>query len=274
MPLVRSQTILQYGPGSAGKTVATIRALRPAGVFYLALEPGAFTPMLDPDLNPWRDKSGNVQLPPDDHFAELLDMRDPFGQLKRCLEERVLPAIEQGKVGAVAMSTLSAFAERYYDQLMGMSRKDGYQDQARFVARRCRELLNMLFEVGPVLIVEAHERGFSRAETGEVKMGGPKFVEHNNSVQGLCAMFDTVLRASYTTLPGTRVKVRFYECDPKSNEHEGRQRDRWNVCRLIEPMDLKVIITRARQKALFKPLDPPAEFDPAIFVKKTSDGLV
>ena len=258
--IARKPTVLQYGPGSVGKTVQSIRAVPPERTFFLALEPGAFTPLLSPELNPWRSASGKLMLPPTDQLVSCVDRDDPEDQVVRAVEQRLAPMVERGRVGAVVVSTVSAWAERMYDRRMGRTARDNYQNNAMLVARVCRDLMYRLFELDVIVIAEAHERPFTQGDDGRVKTGGPKLVPHDQSTQGFLTPFDTVLRARYTLRPGVRIRERFYECDPGHPEHEGRMRDRWDVCRAVEPMDLRTILRRVNARAKGLELPPPAEF--------------
>lgn len=274
IPFARKPSALQFGPGSVGKTVASIRAVPPSATFYLGLEPGAFTPLLSPELNTWREKSGALMLPPADQVAYCLDRDDPEAEVVRVVEQRVLPMAEKQHIGAIVVSTISAWAERMYDRRMGRAMRDNYQNHAIFVGRMCRDLMYRLFEQSLIVIVEAHERSYTVTEDGRTKLGGPKLVSHDQSTQSFVTAFDTVLRARYTLRPGSRVRERFYECDPSSPEFEGRMRDRWDVCRAIEPMDLRAILKRCNARAKSVELPPPAEFpEPAANAQGATDSL-
>lgn len=257
-----SPSVAMYGPGSVGKSVAAIRAFPPDRIFYCSLERGSFAPLSNPDMNPWRNAADTVLLPSAEFCASCLDAKRPYEELLDVAENRIAPAIEKGRVAGVILDTGSAWTERYFDRLMGGSTQDGYGKKAGLVGRRWREITNVLLSTGGIVIAIFHERPYSDFE-GRIRLGGPKFVQKEEDTAGLIATYDTVLRARIGPHPlQPTLLVRQFQCDPMDREFLGRMRDRWNVCRAIEPLDLRIIVKRAAAQAAGQPLPPPAEFPP------------
>lgn len=246
-------TCLIYGPGGGGKSLAAIRALHPKHTFYLGLEPGAFTPALNPDLNPWRDDKNKLWLPPPHNVAYCLSPDQPAAEVRATAEKTILPMIKEGRVGAVCSDTLSGYTTRVYDKLRGNATRDNYGNFAAGAAMEARWLISRVMATGSFFVAIAHERKFANYE-GEANKGGPDFP--GKSIDQLTAMFDIVLRAGWDIIGGLRQQV--FLCDYSSETY--RMRDRWGVCRPVEPMDLRAILARARARQRGEPLPPPAEF--------------
>jgi len=256
-----SPSVLIYGPGSTGKTVSAIRAFKPAACCWLALEHGAFSPGTAPRMNTWHDANGAVLLPPPEQRIECISFADPADELKRAVYQRVIPMIRANKVAVVITDTISAFTERYYDVLLqARGGRDDYMKLTETVAALVRELVYAILAEGAILIAIAHEKPPS-AFNGKFTLGGPKFVQKNEATAGFVAIFDIVLRVHIGRIPecGADV-VRYFECDPANMDYLGRMRDRYDVCRVREPLDLRNIVLRALAQARGKPVPPPTEF--------------
>lgn len=249
-------TCLIYGVGGGGKSLSAIRALHPDATFFLGLEQGAFTPALNPDLNHWRDTKGKLWLPPPKNVAYCLAPDRPGEEVRAMVDQKILPRVKSGEIGAVCADTISGFCTRCYDRHRGFRERDPYGNYAEMASSELRWLVSRIMAAGCIFVAIAHERKFTNFD-GEVSKGGPNVPGKNLDL--ITAMFDIVLRAGWDTVSGVRQQV--FWCDYGSDTY--RMRDRWGVCRTVEPMDLRAILARARARQLGQPLPPPAEFKAA-----------
>lgn len=263
--LQHSPTFLVYGGASVGKTSSTIRAFNPASTFYVELEPGAFAPFFNRDVNPWRGPNGEVVFPRSDRFASLATSSAPFGDLETLVFKYIVPAkaheTPADPLRVVVLDGATTFCTRAVFLRTGGG-KDGYSDNARFVTRKFLELIVQLSAAGMIVCVVAHESAPKTGMTGFIP-GGPKIVEWNESAQLLVAGIDVVLRAGVHTPPGASTPHRAFFCDPLNPNYIGRTRDRFGTCAEVQPLDLRSVVLRTISCMHGRELPPPAEFPTA-----------
>jgi hypothetical protein len=127
MPEARIQApaVLIYSPSGYGKSVATLRALRPDKTVWISTERGALKPASNPDLNPWHPARPREELCL--HLSQKRDDNRVFTEFDEAMQ-RAVDADARGEVWNIVIDTLSSYARRLdylVREVIGVGREYG-----------------------------------------------------------------------------------------------------------------------------------------------------
>jgi hypothetical protein len=169
-----------------------------------------------------------------EHY-ELTDIVNPYVEVVKHLQTRVLPRVRSGQIRAVIFDTGSEFADRLLsvelDKISSSDKRRAYTPTYQMFTT----VMRMILLSGAWVVMTCHEK---RGDPDEDRRGGPLLP--GRLVESIPSQFSLILRATVKdTIQG---RQRVYLCDPL--DPDWIMGDRYGACYEEQPMELRAIMWR------------------------------